>query len=166
MPEKVIVVEDDAAFCYAVGKALEQAGFDVETCLGSTEAWPFVGATAKIDLLLTDLLFPKGQPSGVALARSALYHHPGLPIIYMTAFDTPRNRPPPRTGLSSPSRSNSQPWFRGCAKCWTPPREGAADPPPREGAGDRARAKPLVTRPARRRGQPRAGAELLSRRPA
>jgi CheY-like chemotaxis protein len=86
MSAKVIVVEDDAAFCYAVGKALEQAGYDVETHVGSTEAWPFVGATAKFDLLLTDLLFPKGQPSGVALARSAQYHHPGLPIIYMTAF--------------------------------------------------------------------------------
>ncbi len=87
MSGKVIVVEDDAGFCYAVGKALEKAGFDVESYVGSTEAWPFVGASAKIDLLLTDLLFPKGQPSGVALARSALYHHPGLPIIYMTAFD-------------------------------------------------------------------------------
>jgi DNA-binding NtrC family response regulator len=86
MPRKVIVVEDDAAFCYAVGRALQQAGYTVETHLGSTEAWPFVGATAKFDLLLTDLLFPKGQPSGVALARSAQYHHPGLPIIYMTAY--------------------------------------------------------------------------------
>lgn len=86
MSGKVIVVEDDAAFCYAVGRALEQAGFEVETHIGSTEAWPFVGAGIKFDLLLTDLLFPRGQPSGVALARSALYHHPGLPIIYMTAY--------------------------------------------------------------------------------
>jgi len=86
MSGKVIVVEDDAAFCYAVGRALEHAGYAVETHIGSTEAWPFVGATAKFDLLVTDLLFPKGQPSGVALARSAQYHHPGLPIIYMTAF--------------------------------------------------------------------------------
>jgi CheY-like chemotaxis protein len=45
-----------------------------------------VGSTAQFDLLLTDLMFPKGQPSGVALARSARLHHPGLPIIYMTAF--------------------------------------------------------------------------------
>jgi DNA-binding NtrC family response regulator len=86
MSGKVIVVEDDAAFCYAVGKALEQAGIDADIYLGSTEAWPAVGANARIDLLVTDLLFPKGQPTGVALARSALYHHPGLPIIYMTAF--------------------------------------------------------------------------------
>jgi DNA-binding NtrC family response regulator len=86
MSGKVIVVEDDAAFCYAVRKALEVAGYEVEIHANSTEAWPFVGATAKFDLLLTDLVFPKGQPSGVALARSALYHHPGLPIIYMTAF--------------------------------------------------------------------------------
>jgi CheY-like chemotaxis protein len=86
MSGRVIVVEDDAAFCYAVGRALERAGYNVETHVGSTEAWPFVGATAQFDLLLTDLVFPQGQPSGVALARSARYHHPGLPIIYMTAF--------------------------------------------------------------------------------
>ena len=87
MAGKVVVVEDDAAFCYAVGKALEQAGYAVESHASSSEAWPFVGPTGQFDLLLTDLLFPKGQPSGVALARSALYHHPGLPIIYMTAFE-------------------------------------------------------------------------------
>jgi DNA-binding NtrC family response regulator len=87
MSEKVVVVEDDAAFGYAVGRALEQAGYQVEVHAGSTEAWPFVGADANFDLLLTDLLFPKGQPSGIALARSAMYHHPGKPIIYMTAFD-------------------------------------------------------------------------------
>jgi DNA-binding NtrC family response regulator len=87
MSGKVIVVEDDAAFCYAVGRALEKAGYQVETFTGSTSAWSSVGATATLDLLLTDLLFAKGQPSGVALARSAQYHHPGLPIIYMTAFE-------------------------------------------------------------------------------
>jgi CheY-like chemotaxis protein len=86
MPEKVIVVEDDVAFCYAVGRALEQAGYEVETHAGSTEAWPFVGALARFDLLLTDLMFPRGQPSGIALARSARYHHPRLAIIYMTAY--------------------------------------------------------------------------------
>jgi DNA-binding NtrC family response regulator len=86
MAGKVIVVEDDAPFCYALGKALQQAGYEVESYISSTGAWPFVGASARFDLLLTDLKFPQGQPSGVALARSALYHHPGLPIIYMTAF--------------------------------------------------------------------------------
>ena len=86
MPGKVIVVEDDAAFSYAVRKTLEQAGYEVETHAGSTEAWSAVGASAQFDLLLTDLMFPRGQPSGVALARSARYHHPRLAIIYMTAY--------------------------------------------------------------------------------
>jgi CheY-like chemotaxis protein len=86
MAGKVIVVEDDAAFSYAVGKTLEQAGYQVETHAGSTEAWDAVGPSANVDLLLTDLMFPKGQPSGIALARSARYHHPGLAIIYMTAY--------------------------------------------------------------------------------
>ncbi len=99
MSAKVIVVEDDAAFCYAVGKALKNAGFDVETHVGSTAAWPYVGATAQLDLLVTDLLFPKGQPSGVALARSALYHHPGLPIIYMTAFEQAAEQATTEDGL-------------------------------------------------------------------
>lgn len=86
MAGKVIVVEDDAAFSYAVGKTLEQAGYQVETHSGSTEAWPAVGPSANFDLLLTDLMFPRGQPSGIALARSARYYHPGLAIIYMTAY--------------------------------------------------------------------------------
>jgi DNA-binding NtrC family response regulator len=86
MRRKVVVVEDDAPFCYAVRKALEQAGYAVESYAGSTEAWPVVGASGTFDLLLTDLIFPKGQPNGIALARSALYHHPQLPVIYMTAY--------------------------------------------------------------------------------
>ena len=84
MRRKVVVVEDDAPFCYAVRKALEQAGYAVESYAGSTEAWSVVGASGTFDLLLTDLIFPKGQPNGIALARSALYHHPQLPVIYMT----------------------------------------------------------------------------------
>lgn len=86
MAGKVIVVEDDAAFSYAVGKTLEQAGYQVETHAGSTQAWPAVGPLADFDLLLTDLMFPTGQPSGIALARSARYYHPGLAVIYMTAY--------------------------------------------------------------------------------
>jgi CheY-like chemotaxis protein len=86
MRGKVIVVEDDAALCYAVARSLQQAGYEVESHLGSTEAWPFVGASAKFDVLLTDLVFPRGQPSGIALARSARYHHPGLAVIFATAY--------------------------------------------------------------------------------
>jgi len=86
MRGKVIVVEDDSGFAYAVGKALEQSGYEVETYSDPTAAWTAVGAAAHFDLLLTDLMFPHGQPSGVALARSARYHHPRLAIIYMTAY--------------------------------------------------------------------------------
>ena len=86
MAHKILVVEDDDAFCYAVAKALEQAGYEVETHAGSTEAWPFVGAKARFDLLLADVMFPRGQPTGFALARSAHYHHPRRPVIYMSAY--------------------------------------------------------------------------------
>jgi CheY-like chemotaxis protein len=86
MRGKVIVVEDDLAFSYAVGKALEQAGYEVETHSDPTAAWAAVGAASQFDLLLTDLMFPQGQPSGIALARSARYHHPGSAIIFVTAY--------------------------------------------------------------------------------
>jgi CheY-like chemotaxis protein len=86
MLRKIIIADDDPQFCYAVGKLLEGAGFAVDRYLGSTEAWPFVGALAKFDLLLTDIMFPKGQPTGLALGRSAHFHHPGVPVIYMTAY--------------------------------------------------------------------------------
>ena len=58
----------------------------METHADPTAAWTAVGAAAHFDLLLTDLMFPQGHPSGIALARSARYHHPGLAIIYMTAY--------------------------------------------------------------------------------
>ena len=76
MRGKVIVVEDNSAFSYAVGKTLEQAGYEVEIHADPTAAWTAVGAAAHFDLLLTDLMFPQGQPSGIALARSARYHNP------------------------------------------------------------------------------------------
>jgi two-component system OmpR family response regulator len=85
MLRKVVVAEDDPHFCYAIEKVLTRAGFVVETHLRSIEAWPSVGATAQFDLLLTDILFPKDQPTGIALGRSAHFHHPQVPIIYMTA---------------------------------------------------------------------------------
>jgi two-component system, NtrC family, response regulator HydG len=86
MPRKIVVVEDDAPFCYALRKALAQAGYEVESYTGSADAWSAVGASGEFDLLLTDLVFPQGQPNGIALARSTRYHHPQLPVIYMTAY--------------------------------------------------------------------------------
>jgi DNA-binding NtrC family response regulator len=86
MPRKIVVVEDDPSFCYAVRRVLEQAGYAVESFAAASDAWLIVGASGEFDLLLTDLVFPKGQPNGIALARSARYHHPGVPVIYMTAY--------------------------------------------------------------------------------
>ena len=82
----MFLAEDDVPFCYAAQRALELAGFQVAAYNNSTEAWDAVGINSGLDLFLTDIIFPPGQPNGAALIKSARYNHPNLPIIVMTAY--------------------------------------------------------------------------------
>jgi DNA-binding NtrC family response regulator len=85
MGRRVVLVEDDEAFRYAAHRHLEQADFLVESYATSTEAWPSVGPSATLDVLVTDMMLGEGTPNGVSLARNAVYHHPKLLVIYVTA---------------------------------------------------------------------------------
>lgn len=84
---RILLVEDDSTYCYAAQRALQKAGYEVAAFESTLIAWDHVGRGAQLDLLITDLVFPQGQPSGIALARSAGQHHPGLPVIFITAYD-------------------------------------------------------------------------------
>ncbi len=84
---RILLVEDDPSFSYAARRALENAGYQVETFASTLAAWGHVGRDAQLDLLITDLVFPQGEPSGIALARNAGQHHPGLPVVFITAYD-------------------------------------------------------------------------------
>ena len=83
MPNRILVIEDDEAIRHAYENALQAAGF--QTAGFGT----YFAAAREIDagagaLLLVDLILPPGTPQGLAIARMARHHRPGLPIIFVT----------------------------------------------------------------------------------
>jgi DNA-binding NtrC family response regulator len=83
MPDRILVIEDDEPTRYAYERALSRAGY--RTASYKT----YFAAADDIDegagaLLVVDLQLPPGTPQGVAVARMARNHRPGLPIIFIT----------------------------------------------------------------------------------
>jgi CheY-like chemotaxis protein len=84
----VLLVDDDDRFRYATTKALENAGFAVVAAPDHHKALQVLEGNDPVDLLVTDVLFPKGI-HGFALARMARMRRLGLKVIYVTGFDVP-----------------------------------------------------------------------------
>jgi DNA-binding NtrC family response regulator len=82
----VLLIEDDEAFAYAATKAIEEAGHRVIAKLDSLSGLLALDTERSIDLVVTDIRMPPGQPHGFAIGHMAHLRRPGLPIIYMTAF--------------------------------------------------------------------------------
>ncbi len=83
MPNRIFVIEDDFATRYAYERALNAAGYETAG-FGS-----YFTAAAEIDrgagaLLVVDIELPPGTPQGLAVARMARHHRPGLPVIFVT----------------------------------------------------------------------------------
>jgi DNA-binding NtrC family response regulator len=102
MPRHIVVVEDDGALRYAYAKLLESQGYVVHQFAdfrGVTEL--FDAGTG--DLLLTDIVLPKGTPHGIAIAAMVQVHRPGIPVIYVTGYvDYMPHVPPGATVLIKP----------------------------------------------------------------
>lgn len=88
MKKRIVLVEDDAAFRYAVERALSQAGFDVLPANDYSQALKVLESDEPVDLLLTDVVMPKGI-NGFALARMGRMRRANLKVLYMTAYDMP-----------------------------------------------------------------------------
>jgi CheY-like chemotaxis protein len=82
----VLVVDDDEAFAYVVGRWLSDAGFDVIAAPDTVAALAAFDEPDEIDALVTDIRMSPGMPHGFALGRTARARRPGLPVIYMTAY--------------------------------------------------------------------------------
>jgi len=85
MPNRILVIEDDEATRYAYERALSSAGY--QTAGYRT----YFAAAEDIDkgagaLLVVDLQLPPGTPQGLAIARMARLHRPGLPVIFVTGY--------------------------------------------------------------------------------
>jgi DNA-binding response OmpR family regulator len=80
----VLLVDDDAAFADAAARSFESVGMRTVVALGSMAAIDGFDSNA-IDVVVTDINLPEGEPHGLALARMIKNKKPHVPIILMTA---------------------------------------------------------------------------------
>src|SRR5581483_7489407 len=85
----VLLVEDDAAYRYALAKQLEAAGFAVTGAPDYQDALERLDRPDPLDLLIVDIRLPRDTPHGFAIARMARVKRPRLPVLFMTAYDVP-----------------------------------------------------------------------------
>ena len=78
--ETVLVVEDEAMVCELAAEALLDEGYRVLTAADADEAQAIL-EREDIDLLFTDIDLAHNT-NGLALARRARRHRPGLAVIY------------------------------------------------------------------------------------
>jgi DNA-binding response OmpR family regulator len=86
--ERILLVEDETPIAEAVGYALREAGYEVDT-LGDGDAALAAAAGSSYDLMVLDLLLP-GLP-GLDVCRS-LRAKSDLPIVMLTALDAELDR--------------------------------------------------------------------------
>jgi CheY-like chemotaxis protein len=82
----ILMVEDDPAFADALDRGLRAARFDVVAVTDSLEALRWLETDRPVDMLLTDIKMPVGQPHGIALSLMARRHRPSLPVIFMSGY--------------------------------------------------------------------------------
>jgi CheY-like chemotaxis protein len=88
--KSVLLIEDDEAYRYSLAKQLEAAGFDVVEMPDSLHALTWLDTKPKLDLLIADVRLPQDTPHGFSFARMARLKQPKLPVLFITAYDAPR----------------------------------------------------------------------------
>jgi CheY-like chemotaxis protein len=81
-------IDDDEVLCYAIAKALRNAGFAVSLAPDHRLALRILEGPQPLDLLITDLVMPGGV-NGFALARMGRMRRLDLRVLYVTGYDLP-----------------------------------------------------------------------------
>ncbi|HWE72001.1 MAG TPA: response regulator [Stellaceae bacterium] len=84
---RILLVDDDEAFRYALAKSLREKTFDVVEASSFRDTLPALENGERFDFFVTDLFVP--EVHGFALARMARMKHPNIHCIYITAHDVP-----------------------------------------------------------------------------
>jgi len=84
MQKRVWIIDDEQAICWALKRALVQAGYAVETFSNAEDAIALLPSSPQIDVVLLDMRMPGMD----ALAATALIKkkRPKVPIVMMTAL--------------------------------------------------------------------------------
>ena len=80
---KILIVDDDPAFCLMLATFLEKSGFEPTKALSGKECLSALGK-ASYDLVLTDLRLP--DMTGIDVLREIKSKLPGIPVILMTGY--------------------------------------------------------------------------------
>lgn len=80
---RILVIEDDIAFCKLVEKFLTKNGYEISTAFSAAEAKSTI-AVEKFDLILTDFRLPDSD--GMILLAEFKAEMPNVPVILMTGY--------------------------------------------------------------------------------
>ncbi len=84
-PEVILLAEDEGAVRAVLGRALQEAGFEVLTAADGEEAREILEADGdRVQLLLTDVVMPR--LTGPALAAWWLERRPGARVLFMSGY--------------------------------------------------------------------------------
>ncbi len=84
MQKNVWIIDDEQAICWALKRALEQAGYDAVTFSNAEDAIAKLTETTQLDAILLDVRMP--GMDGFAATAAFKKLRPKVPIIMMTAF--------------------------------------------------------------------------------
>lgn len=82
-PDRILLVDDDAAVRGAIHRALSQAGLHVTQAEDVESATGLLDDPEGFDLLVTDMHMPGGR-DGIVLARDWRTRAPGRPVLFVS----------------------------------------------------------------------------------
>jgi len=82
----VVVAEDDPDVLATTTKMVSDLGYHVIGTGDGPAALDVLRRTSRVDVLLTDVIMPKGM-SGLDLARQAVAIHPNIKILFMSGYN-------------------------------------------------------------------------------
>ncbi len=85
----VLVVEDEFLVRYGISDELREAGFKVVEANNADEAWKYLTAGGRADLIFSDVQMP-GTLSGIDLAHRARKEFPAIPFILTSGNADPK----------------------------------------------------------------------------
>lgn len=85
----VLVVEDEFIVRYGLADELRETGFRVVEADSADEAWKYLSAGGRADLIFSDVQMP-GAMSGIDLARRVHERFPGIPLILTSGNVNPQ----------------------------------------------------------------------------
>lgn len=84
MQKNIWIIDDEQAICWALKKAINQAGFLATTFANAEDALKVLNSTTPLDAVILDMRMP--GMDGFAATAEIKKRQPDVPIIMMTAF--------------------------------------------------------------------------------